>query len=504
MKIIFVTLLLFISLKLSAQQDNLQFVNDTSKKAEENFLASVPMEDCYSSDKVKKLVPVSEKKYRPAKIKEADFKTLTAYEHFVYAFYSPEWYFQSCYMFPTPTHILGKIPAHLKRQGEGLTMGKRQMQALIVHRDSVIILLQQCIEKQRKIDDDFKRVIAKLRAFELIPTLINVLEQSDVKDPYIVTLLCLLMRFEFDPFIGSDIHKHFYPSEPDDAYYFSGERYKKAIPFTTDNYNKIVKWAEAYYQLKSNEPSYYVKIPKGLYQLGEKDHSVNPQREIEQYAFEISRYEVTNKQFKLFVDQTDYVTMAEKHKDAFVFRLGLDEFEWTQDSTANWRYPNGISKGGIDDKMDHPVTCISYIDALAYCEWRRVRLPTIEEWEIASRGNTSNARHYFGDSLNLIYQNANVWHGKTHLMKYESEDYLTTSPVGSFEPNQYGIHDIYGNVFEFCANIPEAFKDYKNIAATRGGSWWCSKYACAFFNSIDIGRVQKEASFSNNGFRVVR
>lgn len=89
-------------------------------------------------------------------------------------------------------------------------------------------------------------------------------------------------------------------------------------------------------------------------------------------------------------------------------------------------------------------------------------------------------------------------------MKYEGEDSLTTSPIGSYKPNALGLYDVYGNVFEFCANTPEAFSTFDKVAATRGGSWWCSFYACGFFNSVDIGRVKQDASFSNNGFRVVR
>lgn len=73
------------------------------------------------------------------------------------------------------------------------------------------------------------------------------------------------------------------------------------------------------------------------------------------------------------------ITDAEKKKDALVFEPGLEELRWKNDPTACWRFPNGISRGGIDDKMDHPVTCISYTDIIAYCQWAKVRLPTLDE-----------------------------------------------------------------------------------------------------------------------------
>ena len=63
------------------------------------------------------------------------------------------------------------------------------------------------------------------------------------------------------------------------------------------------------------------------------------------------------------------------------------------------------------------MTCISFIDAEAYCKWANLRLPTIEEWEIASIKEGIDRRYYFGDSLDVIYEHANIWHGKTHLMK---------------------------------------------------------------------------------------
>ncbi len=116
--------------------------------------------------------------------------------------------------------------------------------------------------------------------------------------------------------------------------------------------------------------SQYVLISKGIYTIGKKNHLLNPQRKVEVNDFYIAKTETTNQQFSLFVTTTLYKTDAERMHNAMVFQPGLKEFEWIEDSTAYWRYPNGISRGGIENKMDHPVTCISFSDILAYCKWR--------------------------------------------------------------------------------------------------------------------------------------
>lgn len=350
--------------------------------------------------------------------------------------------------------------------------------------------------------DAYKNTILALHAYELIPTIIENLEsEQQLKDMYAVTLLCQLMKYEYSPFQKTKIYHDLYEfedGEEDDFY----KLYKRAIPFTYRNYQEIIRLANSYHLFMNSRNSNYVEIPGGKYTLGEKGHQFNPEHTVELSPFKVGRYEITNWEFSQFVKATGYVTLAERNKDAMVFRLGLDEFEWVEDSTANWRFPNGMSEGGIEDKADHPVTCISYLDAQAYCTWAKVRLPTVDEWEVASKGG-ENGRHFFGKEEKDIYDYANVWHGKTHLMEYPDEDFLLTSPVGSKEPNPYGLYDIYGNVFEFCEDTPASYDEFEHVAVTRGGSWWCSLYACGFFNSIDLGRVRKNASFSNNGFRVV-
>ena len=257
----------------------------------------------------------------------------------------------------------------------------------------------------------------------------------------------------------------------------------------------VVFWAPG-------DQSAYVNVPAGLYRLGKTELLANQPRKVALKPFEIGRYDVTNAQFAEFVKATGYVTDAERAHNAMVFKPGLPEFRWIQDPTGSWRFPNGKARGGIEDKMNHPVTSISFNDATKYCAWAGVRLPSMDEWEAACRAGTTT-KYFFGEDESKIGEYANIWHGRDHLKPDYSDGYMYTSPVGSFKPNPWGLYDMYGNVFQFCTG--KLVTDSRpGLAHARGGSWWCSKNACCFFTSADIGTVHPRASFSNQGFRVVR
>lgn len=246
----------------------------------------------------------------------------------------------------------------------------------------------------------------------------------------------------------------------------------------------------------------YVQIQAGSYQLGDTASLANPKRTVYIESFWISKFELTNAEFEKFVQATSYKTLAERYHNAMVFEPGLAEFRWLQDSTAYWRFPNGVSRGGIEAKMDHPVTCISYKDVLAYCTWADCRLPSFDEWEVAARAG-SEGYYFEGFSKENMSEYANVWHGRDHLKADYSDGYLYTSPVGKFKPNPWGLFDIFGNVFEFCTGKLQGDGN-RYVAHARGGSWWCSKNSCSAFNNVYIGSVSPNASFSNLGFRVVK
>jgi len=458
--------------------------------------------ECFQSAKLQKLLPdsVPASEYREI-VSPAIFRDFTAKEHFVYSFYYPEQFYQSCNLVPSRDLTSKFIYGQLSPKMDGMAISHRQSRALIIHRDSIIKLMKECLELSHIFPLEMCRQIVGLRAFELIPALVDHHQSTFEFDYRTLSTLCLLMRFSYEPFRDSEIYQTLYSFNTEENSWGKPYRENRIIA-SEENEKLILNQALAFYKQQSQKAN-FVKVKGGKYQIGEKGHLDNPWNEVELNDFYISRYEITNQQFKEFVESTDYVSLAEKKKNALVFRLGLDEFEWIEDSTANWRFPNGVSQGGIEDKMNHPVTCISYIDALRYCAWANLKLPSYAQWEVASRAYSPHRDYYFGDKADSLYQHANVWHGKTHLMKYDDEDFLTTSPVGSYKSNALGIFDIYGNVFELCEGGPKGYLKTKNHVVSRGGSWWCSKYACGLFNSVDLGQVHKEASFSNVGFRPI-
>ena len=236
--------------------------------------------------------------------------------------------------------------------------------------------------------------------------------------------------------------------------------------------------------------------------VGKEDRLDSPRRSVTLKVFNLAVYETTNKEFADFVAATGYKTDAERLHNAMVFEPGLKEFRWIHDRSAYWKFPNGVSRGGIEDKMNHPVTSISFHDVIVYCKWAKVRLPSLDEWEVACRAG-SKTDYFFGEDGSQIGKYANIWHGRDHLKPDVSDGYMYTSPVGSFFPNPWGLYDMYGNVFEFCSGRLRSDKRIGTIHS-RGGSWWCSPNSCCFFNSVDIGSVDEHASFSNQGFRVAK
>jgi sulfatase modifying factor 1 len=196
-----------------------------------------------------------------------------------------------------------------------------------------------------------------------------------------------------------------------------------------------------------------------------------PVRRISVAGFWIDPYPVTNTQFAAFVDNTGYVTEAERVPDpalypgappenlvpgALVFvmppgRVRLGDFTqwWAWTPGADWRHPIGPESSN-SASVDHPVVQVSHTDAAAYCGWAGRELPTEAEWEFAARGGLDGATFTWGDEDPQETQPlANTWQGRFPHENTELDGWTRTSPVGSFPPNGYGLYDMAGNVWEW-------------------------------------------------------
>ncbi len=228
-------------------------------------------------------------------------------------------------------------------------------------------------------------------------------------------------------------------------------------------------------------PNEMVLVPPGEFTMGtdERLPDEGPAHKVTLKAFYIDKYEVTNGQYKEFIDATG-------HKSPSHFE--------------NRIYPDG--------KVDHPVTHVTWYDARDYCEWAGKRLPTDQEWEKAARG--TDTRYYpWGNDFGIDFANTPQFWGA---LERDGD----TSPVGAFPAgaSPYGGYDMSGNVWEWTASWYQAYpgnqRHTENYGETyktlKGGSWWdCSFYKCGIsapsFNRAFFLRTTKNKSF---GFRCAK
>ncbi len=239
-------------------------------------------------------------------------------------------------------------------------------------------------------------------------------------------------------------------------------------------------------------------IPDGEFTMGTDDPqsypNERPSHHVKINGFWIDKYDVTNADFRKFVEATGYVTTAEKPVDweelkkqlpqgtpkpddsmlqpgAMVFTppqqaVDLSDMTgwWTWTIGANWKHPQGPGSS-IEGKDNYPVVQVSWDDAAAYAKWTGKRLPTEAEWEYASRGGSTNSRYYWGNNLKEGSQfMANTFTGQFPYMNTAEDGYAGVAPVGSFPPNHYGLYDMAGNVWQWTADL-YVEKDHAKIAA---------------------------------------
>jgi len=301
-----------------------------------------------------------------------------------------------------------------------------------------------------------------------------------------------------------------------------------------------------------------VWIPGGTFNMGADNNQAledeYPKHKVTVSGFWIDRTEVTNAQFATFVRATGYVTTAERKPDwnelkkqlppgtpkpdasllvpaSLVFDppdhpIDLNDYSqwWAWKKGASWKHPHGPGSS-IVGKDKYPVVHVSWYDAVAYCKWAHKRLPTEAEWEFAARGGLSDKVYPWGNDPVTDGHHGNFWEGHFPDKNTSADGFYYAAPVGSFAPNGYGLVDMAGTVWEWCADY---YKDtyYKEVVpgavnprgpatshdpdeplarkrVIRGGSFLCNESYCTGYRVSRRMKSTEDSGMEHVGFRAV-
>ncbi|MBI5775319.1 MAG: formylglycine-generating enzyme family protein [Verrucomicrobia bacterium] len=288
-------------------------------------------------------------------------------------------------------------------------------------------------------------------------------------------------------------------------------------------------------------------IPAGKFLMGSAEGQTDekPLHEVELDGFWMDKTEVTNEQFEKFAKATGYLTIAERKPDprdfpgvplenlvagSIVFMPPPGEVPlhdhsvwWQYVPGANWRHPEGANSD-LKGREKHPVVHVCWIDAMAYCKWSGKRLPTEAEWEYAARGGLAKEKFVWGGEQTPGGKwPANIWQGRFPNENLLTDGFRLTSPVAAFKPNGYGLFDMAGNVWEWCADwyLPDYYErsaaknppgpdtsydpNEPGVAkrVTRGGSYLCVDSYCAGYRPGARMKSSPDTGLSHTGFRCV-
>jgi formylglycine-generating enzyme required for sulfatase activity len=316
----------------------------------------------------------------------------------------------------------------------------------------------------------------------------------------------------------------------------------------------------------ASTPPGMVWVPAGRFTMGwdgpEGRYDERPAHPVEVDGFWIDVHEVTNDQFAAFVAATGYLTTAERPIDWEELRAQLPEgtprppdevlvpgsvvftppahavdlrdFQqwWTWTPGASWRHPEGPGSS-IAERGDHPVVHVSWDDAVAYADWAGKRLPTEAEWERAARFGREGARFVWGEELLPEGRHmANIWQGTFPHRNTLEDGHRGTAPVGTYPPNELGLVDMAGNVWEWtldqfrpdsyarrlaelepgtcCSNPtgPSSTADPRNPYAAvsrvqKGGSFLCHASYCESYRPSAKMASPPDSGMGHLGFRCV-
>ncbi len=293
-------------------------------------------------------------------------------------------------------------------------------------------------------------------------------------------------------------------------------------------------------------------IPQGTFPMGnDQIDDESPVHSVLLEGFWMDATEVTNAQFRSFVEATGYVTTAERAVDldeimaqlpegtepppnemlapgSVVFTppsraVGLNNHSqwWSWVTGANWQHPEGPDSD-LKGREDHPVVQVSWDDAVAYATWAGKRLPTEAEWERAARSTIEGKPFIWGDQPpDEAFTPANIWQGSFPDQNTATDGFEGTAPVASFPPNGYGLFDMGGNVWEWCSDwYRPGYEDTQSNVSPqgpatsfdpaeptipkrimRGGSFLCSDVYCTGYRPSARMKSSPDTGLAHTGFR---